>query len=499
MTSPPPSLPAAFDVLGAPEPARRRGRASGLVIALVGAGAVAVAGSAVAFAAFLGGGGAQPEDVLPADAIGLVKLDLDPAAGQKIAVYRLAERFPSTSDAVEDEDSVKDQLLSALFEKDGTVDYEKDVQPWIGDRVGAAFVPAGDEPQPLVAVAFTDRSKAEAALEGGLLDEGDGEDAFYAFSEKADYVLIGPTQELVDDAARTKEVLADTASWKDGMDALDGDQIVTLWADLDAVYGALPQEARDQAAEAYGLETDLALGGTVVAGVHAGKDHVELVGKAIDLESPFQLDDPVGGGKGSDLVRGLPAGTVGALSVTNLGSGLAELFDTVYGDDDPLGITSSARDLGLELPGDLRTLLGDETVVGVFGEADVALRSRTDDVDAAYEKALVLAQTLTGGQDIASVLRKVDGGLAAGTSPEALEAISGDDGGLGDSRAFRTAVPDAEDAGYLLYVDIARALELAGQDLGEDAADAAVLQAFGVTGSGDATSSTFRLRLTVQP
>lgn len=112
MTSP--SLPP-DDVLGAPEPVRRSSRVGNLAIDLVGGGAIAVAGSAMAFAAFLGGGGAQPEDVLPANALGLVKLDLDPAARQKVAVYRLAERFPATSDVVADEDSIKDQLLRAVF------------------------------------------------------------------------------------------------------------------------------------------------------------------------------------------------------------------------------------------------------------------------------------------------------------------------------------------------------------------------------------------------
>lgn len=490
----PPSLPAAVDVLGAPEPVRRAGRGGTLAIALVGASAVAVAGSAVAFAALLGGGGAQPEDVLPSNALGLVTLDLDPAASQKVAVLRLAERFPTTAGQVESEDSIKDQLLGALFADDDQIDYEQDVQPWIGDRIGAALVPGDEEPEPLVAIAYTDRGKAEAALEGDAL--GTADETFHAFSERADYVLVGASQEVVDEAAKGEDVLADEAQWEKGMDALDGDRIVTVWADLDAVYDALPQEARDQAAQMYGLETDVTLGGTFVAGIRAGEDHVEVVGRALDLESPFQVENPVGGGKGSGLVRGLPAETVGAFSVTNLGSGLTELFETAYGEDDPLGLVASAQELGLSLPQDLRTLLGDETVAAVLGEQDFILQTRSADPEAsmaAWEKVTALAS----GGGPATMLRKTADGVVVGSNPEALQRVE-DGSGLGNSEAFRRAAPDAEDAGYLLYVDIARALEVFGAELGEQEADAEVLQSFGMTGTGDATSSTFRLRLTVK-
>jgi hypothetical protein len=357
-------------------------RHSNLLAALIGAGAIAVAGSAVAFAAVLGGGGAQPEDVLPASALGMVKLDLDPSASQKIAVYRLAERFPSLQDQVQDSDSVKDELLSALFENQDDIDYEADIQPWIGDRVGAALLPgtAGseDEPQPLMAIAYTDRAAAEKAMKDLQADD---EEAFYAFSANADYVLLGTSQEAVDGAARTSEVLADAEAWDEGMDALDGDQIVTLWADLDAVYDALPQEAREQAAEVYGLEGDVELGGTVVLGAHAADDHVEVVGKALEVESPVQLENGPGTGTGSDLLAGLPEDTVAALSVTHLGAGLAGLFETAYGADDPLGIVASAQELGLSLPGDLETLLGEETLLARSASrtsrCDCARRTRT--------------------------------------------------------------------------------------------------------------------------
>lgn len=496
MTTPeqPLSLPPAVDVLGSPQPAARGGGRSTLTAGLVGAGALLVAGSAVAFATFLGGGGPQPEDVLPADAVAMVKLDLDPAAGQKVAVYRLAQRFPSLADRVKDQDEIKDQLLSALLEDVAELDYESDLQPWIGDRIGLAMLPGAEAPTALAAISYTDRAAAERAL---LEVQSREDDLHFGFSEEADYVLVGASQEVVDSAVAPDRVLSEIASWEEGMDALDGDQIVTAWSDLAAVWAALPAEDRAMAAEMYGLQDDLEVGGTVVAGVHAGDDHVELVGAGVDLRYPVS-SAVIGAGEGSDLAQGLPTDTVAAVSVTGLGDGLAELFDSVVGADDPLGLVRGAQEMGLSLPEDLRTLLGEETLLAAFDEAAVGLRTRTDDVDAAYEKAQSLALLLTGGIDPDQSLRRMEDGLAFGSSPEALAAISSTDGGLGETDKFRDALPDADGAGFLGYVDIARALELSGLDVGEYAEDVEQLRSFGVSGSGDEDSNTFRMRLTVR-
>lgn len=498
MTTPPPPT-SGPDVLGPAQPAPRPGGGLGLLAVVGAVAALAVAGTAIALAGFLGGGGAQPEDVLPAGALAFAKIDLDPAAGQKIAVFRLAQRFPSTGNRVQDEDGVKDQLLSALFEGDEDIDYHTDVKPWIGERVGIAAVPSGDaEPEPLVAIAYTDRAGAEAAMRRLQDGDEDGE-TFFAFSDKADYVLLGATQAAVDAAVGTTQVLADTPAWTDAMKALDGDQIVTAWADLGAIWDAVPEEQRQEVAELYGVDGGFELDGTVVLGARAASTYVEVVGRTLDLKAPVLGSASLATGEGSNMVGNLPADTIAALSITNLGSGLADLY-TGYADsgDDPLGIIAGAESLGVSLPEDVRTVLGSETLAAVFGEEDFGLRSRTDDVDGAFRLVESLADEASGG-DAGSIVRRLEDGIAVGSTPEALDSISGTDGGLGTSGAFTTAVPDAGRAALLLYVDIARAIEVSGEDLGEDRQDAAVLQSFGLTSSGDTSDGAFRMRLTVRP
>ena len=496
---PPPS--AAAGTYGPPQPAGRS-RLPMLLAIGAAAAAVAVAGGALVLASFLGGGGSQPEDVVPANAIAFAKIDLDPAASQKLAVYRLAERFPTTQDRVTSEEGVKDQLLSALFESDGDVDYDRDIAPWIGDRVGVAALPgAGEEPDVLAVIAYTDRAGAESAMR--RLQEDDDE-TFFAFSDAADYVLLGESQAVVDAAAKPEQVLADAPAWKDALAALDGDQIVTAWADLGAVWDALPRESVDDVAQEYGLPDGFDVAGKVVLGARAAKDHVELIGRTLDVRTPQLPSTSAGTGKGSDMVARLPADTVAAMSMTNLGAAMADLFDKVYADsgDDPLGILDAAEEVGVTLPGDLRALLGEETLAAV-GKEGFAMRTRSADVDGAFRTASALLGAASEEEDV-PMLRRLDDGIAVASTPEQLDAVSRNDGGLGASPAFRTAVPDSAGAGMLVYIDIAQAITLTEDMSGGSAAgdelpaDVRKLESFGMTSSGDARNGTFRMRLTVR-
>lgn len=534
---PAPWSPVPAEVL---DSSRRRALPPAVLAVASALAVVFVAGTAWATFSFLSGGGAQPEDVLPAGTLALAKVDLDPAAGQKLAIFRLAQRFPTTSDDVTSADDVRDELLSALFADVPDLDYARDVAPWVGDRAALAAVPVpGGEPEPLAAVAFTDRAEADAALRRLTADDPE---SFFAFSERADYVLIGISRATVDAAAGASEVLADSGRFAGDVRELDGDQVVTAWADLDAVWQALPEELRVQADAARGVQPT----GRVVVGGRATSDGVEVVGRAFGLSAGSPGSDVVGSTPGTGMVADLPADTVAALGVTGLGAGLAALYEQVAGGEDPLGIAEVAAATGLELPGDLEALFGQETVAAAFSGEDVAARSRSDDPD----RALAVAETLVatfllgdpfGGesfeQDVyvegfdpsgegsggegfesyeellppedttfgavgrglvelpAEQLRRLDDGVAVGTTGAAVDMISSGDGGLGGSELFRRAVPDADDAGVVLFVDLARAAELSSGTA--PTGDAAVLEALGVTARGGQDGE-FRLRLMVR-
>ena len=108
-----------------------------LVAALIGGVTVAVRG--------LSGGGAQPEDALPGGAFAFAKVDLDPSAGQKINAMRFLRKFPALRDKVSLNGDLREALFESVSESAGweKLDFDKDVEPWLGSRVAiAAYPPA---------------------------------------------------------------------------------------------------------------------------------------------------------------------------------------------------------------------------------------------------------------------------------------------------------------------------------------------------------------------
>ena len=108
-----------------------------LVLALIGGVTVAVRG--------LSGGGAQPEDALPGGAFAFAKVDLDPSAGQKINALRFLRKFPALRDKVSLNGDLRETLFESVSESAGweKLDYDQDVEPWLGSRVAiAAYSPA---------------------------------------------------------------------------------------------------------------------------------------------------------------------------------------------------------------------------------------------------------------------------------------------------------------------------------------------------------------------
>ncbi|MCW2713083.1 MAG: hypothetical protein JWN88_130 [Frankiales bacterium] len=490
---------------------KKSGVRKGLLLGGVAALTLAVAGGAVYAGTQLSGGGKQPEDVLPRDAMAFAKVDFDPAAGQKIALYRLAQKFPDAK--VNSEEGVKDDLLSQLFEGDEDIDYAKDIQPWIGDRVGVAVLPDGDdeddEPDVMAAVAFSDEDAARKALPDLAEPEDPDEDPlFYAFSEAGDYVLLGQSQGAVDAAAKGEEFLADAKSYSSAVDELEGDQIVTVWGDAGAIWAAVPAEGKAEATGTYGKDVDPK--GQFIAGLHADADFIEMTGRGVDLTTGIDVAQ-LGSGKGTGLLTEFPEDLLVGMSVTGLGEALAAGFDQIsraLGDEADLQAIED--EFGITLPEDITTLLGDETALGVYGTKDdpqVVGRTRGGDPDAALAVAEKLRKAAQGpstpsrAPELQGAVKKHDGGIAFGLTQEGVDRVAAA-GGLGADPAFAKALPDAEGATFLLYADIDRILSLFEQDLtlldedGRSLRNAQVLQAVGLSATGSENGS-FRLRLTV--
>ena len=166
-----------------PAGARRSRR---LGVAATVTGVLVLGGAGLAVAAYLDGSGPQPQDVLPADTLGFVSLDLDPSLGQKAALMSLLGKFPGLE--TEQNGDLRAELLDQLVDASETgLNYATDVQPWAGDRMAVALVPVEESDEglaPVVALAVTD---------GGLMADSltsAQEDSDFGFAVRGDYVLL---------------------------------------------------------------------------------------------------------------------------------------------------------------------------------------------------------------------------------------------------------------------------------------------------------------------
>lgn len=144
-----------------PTPARRRGRRT--LVALV-AGVVVVVGGGVALAFFtMRGAPEQLVSVVPAEADVFVTVYLDPSAGQKVNLLRLAGQFPDLGKEQDLSGRVDDLLDEGLADSGLTHD---DIRPWLGSELGLS-VDVGDDGTPHTAflIATTDAEASQAALE----------------------------------------------------------------------------------------------------------------------------------------------------------------------------------------------------------------------------------------------------------------------------------------------------------------------------------------------
>ncbi|MET1062598.1 MAG: hypothetical protein ABWX71_06855 [Aeromicrobium sp.] len=523
---PPPPPEAPVD----PDPAGRS--VKGAVIGGVAVAAV-LAGGLGAFAVYqkLDGGGPQPHDVMPASTQAYARLDLDPSASQKIELFQLIRRFPDVADDIgitSDGQDVRELIFDEVLAPECPgLDYEDDVEPWLGSRIGIGANLEDESFQ--IALQTTDEQASRAGIKTlfGCADEE------YGIAYLDGYAILSDTQQAVDAAvtATEKGTLADKKAFVDDFDALGDQGIASAWLDV-AALAKVPELA-----EAFGEQADtFAKAGSGATTLRVDGDALELValsGRVSD-EEPSPTD-----------LGALPKDTIAALSVSGVGDQVGTSFDSFVqqldgglgamvlpGDvddpsgteidpsDDPSGddaqdfIDQIERETGLRLPEDLETLFGDTLTLAVgarnveqlptFGgpgdlsTLDVAL-SLTSDRAQALDLVQRLAD-LAADVGIPLVTAATDRGAVLATNQDAADAVSDPDGTLGERDTFTEVVPDAEGSSSGLFVDIGAIIDALQQadppdDLAKDLEEASDLSAFGLSVGEDDDHSTLRLRL----
>lgn len=485
-------------------PSKRRGLLAGGIAAAV---LLVVPGAVFAWQA-LDGGGAQPHDVLPADAIGYVRLDLDPSAGQKIEAFRFLQNFPLFAEAtgITDEDvDLRERFVDELAAGTGCdISFADDVEPWVGERAGAAVTPPsgdGAEPGYVVALQASDEEAATAAIDrilgcGGTDAEAGGLGRAYVDG----YLLVTDTQENADayaDAAADSS-LADNPEFADAMEQLGEQGVASAWfsgaAMFDTFDGSAGASGNDLPALEEARELIDQTYRSVALSIRFDDRYAELAG-VVTGSSYHALD---GGGVDATV----PDDTTFFLGSHDAGQYLRDTWDASL-ESVPDGAEMLAEleaQTGLVLPDDLATVLGENLVVaadasdldvdalaefGDFSSIDLGARVVTDPDAFAdlWERIRGLAADAGAALDELP-LRTTDDGFVLATSEDyAAQLLDG--GGLADTDVYRTAVADADEADSVFFLNVdtveQHILHAAGGSLGEaETQSIEALQAIGM-------------------
>ncbi|WP_341242454.1 DUF3352 domain-containing protein, partial [uncultured Nocardioides sp.] len=383
--------------------------------------------------------GAQAAEAFPADSVGYVGVTLDPSGQQKLAALETLQEFPTIADELDlegplEDVDVKRRIVEAVLEEAPCdLDYEDDVAPWLGERFGAAAVPAGEAlPSMVFAVEVTDPDAADAGVRALLSCDGSDAESMAGWSVEGDWLLVAETPEIVAEVAdaAAEASLADDEGFRRWTGEAGDEGVLTAYAAPEA-----PRVLADLGSEFFGgelpgaeelEELDETLddfeGMAAVLRFGDGALEIEAAGAASDQADALEA------GAG-ELVTGLPDDTVLALAA-GLGEGWSQALDEEVA----------------SLPVDVEALLGDVAALAVGPDldpdallgalfsgdlSDVPVAAITGgDLDEA-EEAIAQAGPLAGSLEA----RQAGDRVLVGPSGPWLDAVEAG-GSLGDSDLF---------------------------------------------------------------
>lgn len=583
----------------APALAPKKKLGTGPLIAII-AGAVVLllvfVGAAIVLVQLLLGGGQSATAsavAFPKSTLYWTEVAIEPSNGQKIEAFKFINELDAVKDAIEDSDLDVDlddptsntDLKYAIWEFvtdsdtstiDTGVDYEKDIQPWLGDRISLGFLPTDDlengTPPFIVAIEAKDAEAGVDTIEE-FIDDLDV-DVDTDVQARDGYVVVGVGDVDLDDvyddgtlnqAENFTTATANAGEWGVASfyvdlgalyslvnEATTGDYgDVDYWEEqiLNSYYSYVDDDAYEDYEDCTAYDSPLNVGDEdyedyecdyyyeydgdyyeyydefaqawvedharelAEEKVDEYKDYADQQQKLVDklegttafivarfVDGSFEVSGQVSGV--NDLVEvksgggqeaALPASTIALLSI----SGIAESLDAGLTDENLAlyssglgsysqfyGVSSSpvTRDdvedwfddsLGLDFPDDLSDLFGSKTELVVDADLDTdelqdgssgfsdfvgsgaALVITTDDADAtvgAWEDLIDTAEDGIGdklGLDI-----EQDGNRVVISSGDYLETVLKPDERLGDLEAFRRALPAADSATSVIYLDV---------------------------------------------
>ncbi len=515
-SGPPPSGPPEYlqQGAGAPLP-HRSGGISGRRKALIASGAIVGLGAAtaaVALGVWYLGTGPQPAEALPDSTIAYVSVDIDPSGKQLLEAKETVERFPLWNDL--DISSRKD-LREALFdevlaEAPCDLDYNNDVEPWIGDRAAVAAVDLGEgEPVPVAAIQVKDADKAEDAFEKFAECDPEADEDMGGWAISDEWAVLAESEDIATQVAEDAKdsPLSDDDDFEKWTGEAGDPGVLTAYAAPEAGtwlaenaapflgLGGMGYECLAEPLEPEGdpgfddpesdlpdldegcVQEEMPDGITEILKDFSGAAlTVRFDDGALEVETAtsvedFGLDSLTSSDNANETIETLPDDTAAAIAYGFEEGWFEDLLDYLEsssGMDVDAEFNAEAEELGLELPEDAETLAGESAVVALgpefdpslFFEGDVAvtevpfgvkIKGDPDEIQDVIDK--ILASEVASEEDKEIFVSDSDGDFIAFGPNDDYRAQILENGDLGGSATYENVVRESDDAASILYVN----------------------------------------------
>ncbi|HEU5252980.1 MAG TPA: DUF3352 domain-containing protein [Solirubrobacterales bacterium] len=284
-----------------------------------------------------GSGGTDPAAVAPAQAPVFIQFTVRPEGETKANIEALAQKIAGVDDLG---GLIVGELENEAASEGEDFDYEKEVEPWLGEEAGLFLGEYEDSDFETygAAIQADDEDAAREFVDKQIeSDDESAEDGSYEgvdFKVQEDETTIGVFDGLVvfaEDEATFKsmvdasdgENLADDGDYSDAVAAAPDESVADVFADI----GALIEESGGEIdaetetfLDAVGIEPDEA---TAVASLVPGSDQIE-----IDFSTDLSGENPPSG-DASELLGSLPASSVAAFASAEFGKRFNEGIDQI--------------------------------------------------------------------------------------------------------------------------------------------------------------------------
>jgi hypothetical protein len=398
-------------------------------------------------------GGDDPASAVPANAAFYAEATVRPEGDLRDDALAAAGKVLRTQDP----QAEIDELVAKAFaeSEDPHLDYEKDVAPWLGEKValwGAVPADAEEDFRGSVIATVTDEDAAQAAIDRAVegsektFSERTYKDVDYQASSDGaaglveGFAVFGTEPEFKQTVDAVKgDGLDSDDRFQKAMDGLEDDRLGSFYVDVKALLDAAMRQDPEAAAQFEQAKRLIAFDkiGSLAGSFVADGDRlvVDATAQVPEDAFPAGMGALVSGGA-TPLLGELPGDSWAAFGVPEFGPAMKAIYEQVAGALGGAAIENQLRqELGLDLQQDVFAWIGDVAVFArgtTVDSVDGGLVIEVTDAaraEAAFGKLVGLAQS-RGGASARPV--KIDGAetafeMAAAGAPKPVVAARSDE------------------------------------------------------------------------